>query len=48
MSDISQQVPPYSLYLKKAEDEESLTFKAFVTLFLRTWPYPETTHGDIC
>ena len=46
MSDISQQAPPYSLYLKKTGDEESLTFKAFVTLFLRTWPYlkPQWRH----
>ncbi len=46
MSDISQQAPPYALHLKKTGDEESLTLKAFVTLFLRTWPYlkPQWRH----
>ncbi len=46
MSEITEQPPNYSLQLQKSEDEQSLTPRAFVRLFLRTWPYlkPQWPH----
>ncbi|MDA0789212.1 MAG: ABC transporter ATP-binding protein [Proteobacteria bacterium] len=46
MSEISRQPSSYSYRLHKTSDEESLTPKAFVRLFLRTWPYlkPQWKH----
>ena len=46
MSEINQQAPVYSLNLNKEEEEDGLTLKALVRLFLRTWPYlkPQWPH----
>lgn len=49
MSELSQQPPSYSLRLQKTGDEKSLSPKAFVALFLRTWPYlkPQWPHLSV-
>ncbi|XOV87006.1 MAG: ABC transporter ATP-binding protein [Pseudomonadota bacterium] len=49
MSDISPPPPAYSLRLQKADEEQGLTPKAFVGLFLRTWPYlkPQWPHLSV-
>jgi len=49
VSELSQQPPSYSLRLQKTGDEKSLSPKAFVALFLRTWPYlkPQWPHLSV-